>query len=119
MPVLEPLFNKVAGLTACDFIKKRLRRRCFPVNIARFLRTGFFTEHLRWLLLTNNDPLSGTRLTHMQIQIQVPTMAPSSFAILRSDSFRSSDRRCSIEKRVIKKFAKLTGKQLLCTVVSL
>ena len=26
--------------------------RCFPVNFAKFLRTHFFTEHLRWLLLT-------------------------------------------------------------------
>ena len=25
--------------------------RCFPVNFAKFLRTPFFTEHLRWLLL--------------------------------------------------------------------
>ena len=23
----------------------------FPVNFAKFLRTPFFTEHLRWLLL--------------------------------------------------------------------
>ena len=25
--------------------------RCFPVNIAKFLRAAFFIEHLRWLLL--------------------------------------------------------------------
>ena len=31
--------------------KKRLWRRCFPVNFAKFLRTPFLTEHLRWLLL--------------------------------------------------------------------
>ena len=43
-------FNKVAGL-AYNFIKKRLWRRCFPVNFAKFLRTPFLTEHLRWLLL--------------------------------------------------------------------
>ena len=24
-----------------------------PVSISKFLRTPFFTEHLRWLLLTN------------------------------------------------------------------
>ena len=24
---------------------------CFPVNIANFLRTTFYVEHLRWLLL--------------------------------------------------------------------
>ena len=35
------------------FIKKRLQHRCFPVNIAKFLRTLFFIAHLRWLLLNN------------------------------------------------------------------
>ena len=32
-------------------LKKRLWHRCFPVNFEKFLRTPFFTEHLRWLLL--------------------------------------------------------------------
>ena len=36
--VLESLFNKVAGLKACSFIKKRLQNRCFSVNIMKFLR---------------------------------------------------------------------------------
>ena len=35
-------FNKVAGL----------QHRCFSVNFAKFLRTPFFTEHFRWLLVT-------------------------------------------------------------------
>ena len=35
-PVLGPLFNKVAGLNACNFIKKRLQHSCLPVNIAKF-----------------------------------------------------------------------------------
>ena len=26
-------------------LKKNLRHRCFPVNIAKFLRTHFFTEY--------------------------------------------------------------------------
>ena len=37
--MLESPFNKVAGLQACMFIKKRLQHKCFPVNIAKFLRT--------------------------------------------------------------------------------
>ena len=41
-------FNKVAGLF---LLKKRLLHRCFPVNFAKFLKTPFLTEHLRWLLL--------------------------------------------------------------------
>ena len=37
-PVLETLFNKVAGLQV-NYIKKRNQHRCFPVNNAKFLRT--------------------------------------------------------------------------------
>ena len=37
--VLESLFNKVAGLKAYNLIKKRLQHSCFPVNIAKFVRT--------------------------------------------------------------------------------
>ena len=33
------------------FKKKILQYRCFHVNIAKFLRTAFFIENLRWLLL--------------------------------------------------------------------
>ena len=29
--------------------------RCFPVNFAKFLRTTFFTERLRWQLLLLNE----------------------------------------------------------------
>ena len=36
---------------ACNFIKKILQHRCFPVNIAEFLRTDFCIEQLWWLLL--------------------------------------------------------------------
>ena len=44
-------FNKVAGCKACNFIKKRLQHRCFPVNIAKLLGKTFFIEQLLWLLL--------------------------------------------------------------------
>ena len=33
--VLESLFNKVAGLSACNFIKKKRQPRCFPVKSAK------------------------------------------------------------------------------------
>ena len=39
-------FNKVAG--------NRLWHKCFTVNFAKFLRTPFLKEHLRWLLLVAN-----------------------------------------------------------------
>ena len=44
-------FNKVVGLRPATLIKKKLWQRCFPGNFAKFLRTSFLTEHLRWLLL--------------------------------------------------------------------
>ena len=34
-------------IKACNFIKKRLRHRCFPVNFVTFLRKFFFAELLR------------------------------------------------------------------------
>ena len=40
------VFNKVAGLRLATLWKKRLWHRCFQVNVAKFLRTLSFTEHL-------------------------------------------------------------------------
>ena len=39
MRVLKSLFNKVAGLQAWNFIKKRFQHSCFLVNIVKFLTT--------------------------------------------------------------------------------
>ena len=61
-------FNKVAGL--------RLWLKCFHVNSAKFLRTLFFTDHLRWLLLEilNLDCLLVLRILtgkkHPKIKLQ-------------------------------------------------
>ena len=50
--MLESLFNKNRSvLQACNFIKKRVEHRCFPVNI---LRIAFYIEHLWLLLLSKN-----------------------------------------------------------------
>ena len=38
--MFESLYNKVTDLEACKFIKKRLQRRCFSVNIAKFFRAA-------------------------------------------------------------------------------
>ena len=35
-----------------SFLTKLQAGACFLVNFAKFLRTPFFVEHLRWLLLT-------------------------------------------------------------------
>ena len=40
--MLEYLFNKVEGLQACYFIKKRLQHSCFHVKFTKSLRTPFF-----------------------------------------------------------------------------
>ena len=48
--VLESLFKKVTGLNACNFIKKRPQRRCFPVNIAKFLILPILKNFCKWLL---------------------------------------------------------------------
>ena len=53
--VLESIFNKAAGLKVCNSIKKRLQHSCLPVKLAKFLKTSFFTEEFRWLLLTFNS----------------------------------------------------------------
>ena len=44
-------FNKVAGLRPATLLKKRLWRRCFPVDIAKFLRAPFWQNTSGWLLL--------------------------------------------------------------------
>ena len=45
--VLESLLNKAAGLQACNFIKRRLQHRHFPVKFGKFLRTPIFEKYLR------------------------------------------------------------------------
>ena len=44
--MLESLFNKVTGLQACNFTKKRLQHRRFPMNIANF-KNNYFEKHLQ------------------------------------------------------------------------
>ena len=41
--VLESLFNKVAGRQACNFIEKRLQRRCFSPMAASELCSGRYS----------------------------------------------------------------------------
>ena len=39
------LVGVLLGVETCNW------HRCFPVNVAKFLRTSFYVEHFRWLLL--------------------------------------------------------------------
>ena len=46
--MLESVLNKVASY---NFIKKRLQHGCFPVKLAKFLRTPIFKNICEQLLL--------------------------------------------------------------------
>ena len=50
MPVMESLSDEVADLKVCN-IKKRLQHGCFPMNIAKSLRTSILKIIYKWLLL--------------------------------------------------------------------
>ena len=47
----KSLFNRVAGLQACNCIKKILQQRCFPVEFAKFLRTPILKNNCERLFL--------------------------------------------------------------------
>ena len=49
--MLESVFNKVAGLQASNFIKKRLQHRCLLVIIAIFLRAPILKNTREQVLL--------------------------------------------------------------------
>ena len=49
---MESLFNKVEGLQARNFIKKRLQHNCFLENNAKFLKTTILKSICERLLLT-------------------------------------------------------------------
>ena len=51
--MLESLFNKVAGLQVCNFIKKT-PRQVSPCEYCEICKNTFFTEYLRWLLLSQS-----------------------------------------------------------------
>ena len=57
--MLQSLFNKVAGLKAWNFIKKRLQHRCFPVKFASFLGTPVFKKIYERLLLLTAESARG------------------------------------------------------------
>ena len=51
IPMSEFLFKKVAGLKACNFIKKRLQHKCFSVKFVKFQRTPILKNIFERLLL--------------------------------------------------------------------
>ena len=105
----ESLLNKVSGLRPKTLLKKRLWRRCFPVNFVKFLRTFISIEHLWWLLLA--IPTYGSNLMTLSRNISSYTIilclrviisfnffsslfsskAPFSFFFLSGFSFTDTD----------------------------
>ena len=57
--MIQELKSKLKPRT---LLKKRLWHRCFPVNFEKFLRTPFFTEHLRWLFMNLYWKLRGRNI---------------------------------------------------------
>ena len=51
----ESLLNTIAGLQPCNYIKKYLQHRCFPVNIVKFLRTSILRNICEQMLLKFNE----------------------------------------------------------------
>ena len=49
--MLESPFNRLARFKTCNFLKKRLQHECFPVSIAKFLRTLILIKIREQLLL--------------------------------------------------------------------
>ena len=52
---LVSLFNKVANVKACNFIKEILQHMCFSVSIAKSLRTLILKNICERLLLNVTD----------------------------------------------------------------
>ena len=95
--MLESIFNKAAGLKVCNSIKKRLQHSCLPVKLAKFLKTPFFTEEFRWLLLTFNSCLhrsSGQK----QVWLSAINTRFSWKKYLLPRKSRSSQRMCSVKE---------------------
>ena len=66
-PVLQSLFSKVASLETCNFINKGLQHRCFPVNIAKFLRKFYLKNTTGGCFCTLNSSgiLNGKLMTYI------------------------------------------------------
>ena len=95
--MLESPFNKAACLKVCNSIKKRLQHSCFPVKLAKFLKTTFFTEEFRWLLLTFNSCFRrSSEQKHVWLSAVNTRFSWKKYLLPRI--FRSSQRMCSVKE---------------------
>ena len=98
IPMLESLLIKVVDLKLCNFTKKSLQYRYFPVDIAKFSRKHFFREHFRWLLLSKRKSISLSQLVR-SIENNLHRCAEAMRLFCK-------------KKRVLKNFIIFTGKYL-------
>ena len=112
------LFIKITSFSPATLLKKRLWDRCFPVNFAKFLRTPFFLEHLRWLLLCNSTEYEWTQMHSSQIFIiasRIVVMRNSSIfrtVIFHNSCLQEQPPKVFYKKAVCKNFAIFIGKYL-------
>ena len=90
----ESLFGKVAGLKAYNFDKKQLLHSCFPVNIAKFLRTALFTEHLWWLLLYLFSKVTGLKTSNVIKRLQQKCLPVKFAKVLRTPFSQNTSGGC-------------------------
>ena len=96
-------------------LKKRLCHRCFPVNFEKFLRTPFFTEHLRWLLLTNAS--LNSKINEVKDEIPNITNLATTTALTAVEN-KIPNVSNFVEKLIItQKFVKLKIKLLLIMIM--
>ena len=110
--MLESLFNKAAGLKACNFIKKRLQHRYFLVNIVKYLRIAFcyrtppvVASESQCFYIPDSLTPNILNKTHIVYCRTYKTLTWFS-------NFRSRHRRCSVRKGVLKNLTKFTGKHM-------
>ena len=70
------------------FFKKRLLHRCFPVNIAKFLRTALFIEHFWWLHLYLLNKVAGLKTSNViKKKLQLSCFPVKFVEVLRAPFF--------------------------------
>ena len=94
------MLESLSGLKTCNFIQKRLQHRCFPVNIAEFLRIAVFIEHFWWLLECR-------AITLNQIQVASAAFLRCSFRKIFPNSW-SIERRISTAESDLSRVAPVT-----------
>ena len=79
------LFNKVVGVSPATLLKRRLWRKCFSVNLTKFLSAAFLRNNSYQLLLWKGDDMLFLSVFHEHIIssfLHLSWESPSIFSIL-------------------------------------